>query len=52
MPVSIDDILSMFIEQRTKGQSKCQIWKELHKGGESQAIDLAKYSPLVSVQRN
>lgn len=32
MPVSIDDSLSMFIEQRTRGQRKCQIWKELHKG--------------------
>lgn len=32
MPVSIDDSLSLFIEQRTRGQRKCQIWKELHKG--------------------
>lgn len=32
MPVSIDDSLSLFIEQRTRGQRKCQIWQELHKG--------------------
>nr|XP_034333490.1 uncharacterized protein LOC117680630 [Crassostrea gigas] len=32
MPVSIDDSLSLFIEQRTRSQRKCQIWKELHKG--------------------
>uniref|UniRef100_A0A8W8KYC9 YqaJ viral recombinase domain-containing protein n=1 Tax=Magallana gigas TaxID=29159 RepID=A0A8W8KYC9_MAGGI len=32
MPVSIDDSLSLFIEKRTRGQRKCQIWKELRKG--------------------
>ena len=28
----IDDTLSAFIEQNTKGQSECQLWKMLHNG--------------------
>ncbi|XP_061168089.1 uncharacterized protein LOC133176992 [Saccostrea echinata] len=32
MAISIDENLSLFIEERTQGQRCCPIWRELHKG--------------------
>lgn len=32
IPISIDENLSTYVEERTKGQRSCSLWRELHKG--------------------
>lgn len=32
IPISIEESLSNHVEERTRGQRICSLWKELHKG--------------------
>lgn len=32
IPISIEESLSNHVEERTRGQRMCSLWKELHKG--------------------
>lgn len=32
IPISIDENLSAYVEERTRGQRSCSLWRELHKG--------------------